>query len=258
MEFKNWLEWADFGFEKVKAPSLVDGLVKKEDPVHPFDIEELFTYLAMRKLGPHNPNAKFVNEMVWGNGVGAMRVIINSDLQAMIDKKGIDLAGNERWLTKRLFQVNRDGYGGFESIVADEIYEELENSYHQPLDVASSDYRELERLVVGLAAKMQKVAKDIFMFENIVKIDDNRYIIVFNYRGAGAGGPGNRKEEENLTEVIYNKEDGTIRIFNFNVESDNGRNRSWEITPSDKDFYFFPSQDKNEILEVLAVPMKYY
>jgi len=258
MDFKNWLEYADYGFEKKQAGDNVDLTINREAPVHRFDVEELFTYLAMRKLGPHKPKARFVNEMVWGEDAGATRVRLNGDLQLYLDKKGVDLEGNVRWLTHKTLQINRDGYGGYEDMVANEVFEHIENIYYQPIDVPCGEFKELERLVIRLAEKMEKVAPEIFIFENITKMDDNRYLVSFSFRGAGVGAPDQLKCNQNITEVIYNPSTGTIRIFNSNLESRTGGGVSWSLGPVDHDFCFFPSQDQNEIIEVMAVPIKFY
>ena len=260
MDFRNWLtEYADYGFEEKESRNeKIDSSIDREIPIHRFDIEEMSTYLVMRQLGPHKPNARFVNEIVWGEEVGAMRVRINTDIGVMIDKKGVDLGGNIRWITKRSFQVNREGYGGYEDVVAGEIFEHVEEVYYQPNDVASSEFKGLERLVVGMAGKLERVAKDIFIFENITKVDDNRYIISFGVRGQGIEAPDHRRIEKNITEIIYSPKSGTIRVFNTNLESDVGGAHSWTIMPTNQDFYFFPSQDRDEIMEVISTPLKYY
>lgn len=264
MDFKLWLEeaemkTADFGFDKESAnnPHKVAG-IEREHPIHRFDIEEMGTYLAMKKLGSKHCKIQFVNQYVWGEGAGAVRVRINTGLQLFIDRQGIDLLGNQRWLTKKSFQINREGYGGYEDIVAGEIFESLEEVHAVPLDVPQDIWPNLERTVINLANKLQKTAKDILFFENITKISNNRYIIVFGVRGAGVGGQDHTRVEENITEIIFDEKSGALRIFNTNVESDITDQHTWKLMPSDQDFFFFSTQNNEEISEVVSTPMRFF
>lgn len=265
MNFKLWLEamgdppMADFGFDKEsEANPHKIASIEREHPIHRFDIEEMGTYLAMRKLGSKPCKIQFVNQYVWGENVGSVRVRINTGLQLLIDRKGVDLLGNERWLAKRSYQINREGYGGYEDVVAGEIFTALEEVHSLPLDIPKDVWPNLERTVVNLANKLQRTAKEVLMFENITKINHNRYIIVFGMRGHGVEAQDHRRVEENITEVIFDEHSGALRIFNTNVESDVGGRHAWELMPSDQDFFFFPTQDNEEISEVVSTPMKFY
>lgn len=261
MNFKLWLESeiADFGFDKERSPNPFKvANIQREHPIHRFDIEEMGTYLAMKKLNSSPCKIQFVNQFVWGENVGAVRVRVNTGLQLFVDRKGIDLLGNERWLAKKSFQINREGYGGYEDIVADEIFEAVKEVADNPLDVPQDNWPDLERTVVNLASKLQRTAKDILVFENITKVNNNRYIIVFGLKGYGIETQDHRRVEENITEVIFDEKSGSLRVFNTNVESDTGGRHSWEVMPSDQDFIFFPTQNNEEISEVVSTPMKFY
>jgi len=266
MDFKLWLEasgdqpTADFGFDKeeVANPHSIAS-IEREHPIHRFDIEEMGTYLAMRKLGGFLPcKVQYVNQYVWGENVGAVRIRINTGLQLLVDRKGVDLLGNERWLAKKSFQINREGYGGYEDVVAGEIFEVVKEVHSLPLDVPAEDWPNLERTVVNLANKLQRTAKEILVFENITKINSSRYIIVFGVRGHGVAAQDHRRVEQNITEVIFDEHSGALRIFNTNVESDVGGRHGWELMPNDQDFFFFHTQDNEEISEVVSTPMKFY
>jgi len=263
MNFKLWLESemkiADFGFEKEHSdhsPKISN--IDREHPIHKFDIEELGTYLSMRKLGPNPCYSPYVNEYIWGEDVGALRVRINTGLQLFVDRKAIDLMGNEKWLTKRSFQINREGYGGYEDVVASEVFNILEEVSTLPLDVPKEAWPNLERTVVNVANKLQRTAKNMLVFESILKLANNRYIIKFNVRAQGLETQDHNRVEENLTDISFDEQTGALRILNTNVESPTGKSRSWEIMPSDQDFLFFATQDNEEISEVISTPMKFY
>ena len=68
---------------------------------------------------------------------------------------------------------------------------------------------------------------------------------------------GQYRVEQNQTLISYDRKAGTIRLTNYNVESPVAAH-TWSIGLNDLDLYFFPSQDRDEISETIAVHMKYY
>ena len=259
LNFKLWLE-TDlndlFGFERDKEPA-PKNRVEEEKPIHNFDIDELTGLLKDRHLPGKKAKIKYVNEIHWGDRPGAIKLEISPTLALEVAKMGVDLQGNKVWLTKKYYQINRDGYGGFEENVADEVFNLIKYVDNQPLESPKSQYPELENLVVGMANKFRRVAHDIFIFEGVTKINDTNYIIKLGVRGHGIQAPDQQRVEENLTDISFDPQSGKIRVLNTNVESSLGGHK-WEIMPSDNDFYFFPSQSRDEIIEAMSVGMKWY
>lgn len=258
-EFKNWLveEGKDiFGFEKDK--SLERKNEKNEDPIRRFDVEGLMEELSFHKIGEKESKIKFSNEVVWGEGNGAIRVWSGTGLKIIIERQGIDLEGTPRWVTKRVYQIDRQGYGGKEHLVSEEIMEQLLRIDKRPLDSPSGKYEDFEGLVASMAASLRRVAHDIFMFEGIRKVDSDNYIIRMGVRGQGIQAPDQRRVEENQTHVSFDKTRGTIRIMNYNIESSNGKQHEWAIMPSDTDWIFFPTQTREEIIETIANTLHWY
>jgi hypothetical protein len=257
LNFKIWLEEADiFGFDQGIEPKTSDD--DEGEPVHQFNFEELMDYLCDMKLPGKNPKIKLVNEIHWGDGgSGTMRVFIAPRMFVYLDRMGMDLEGNRTWLRKKSYQLNRAGYGGYERSVAESIFEEVKKIDRQPLERPTSDYKELDKLVLAMANKFRGKARDIFIFENITKKSDNHYIIKMGVRGHGIGAPNQQRVEANLTEIAYDAKAGKIRVINTNVESPL-QGHVWALQPSDEDFYAFPSQSKDEIVEAMATFLKWY
>lgn len=259
LSFKNWLLEHDiFGFEKD---------IRKEDPsqseldnkpIKQFDTDLMIEYLSKRKLGVFKPVVNFMNEIQWGDRSGAVKLIIAPKYSFTIKKLGFDLEGHSRWVTKKFFQLNRRGFGGFEEVVADEIYDEIETASSTPLEAPQKEYDQLSNLVQNISTKMRRVAKDIFIYEGIKKMNNNNYIIIFGVRGHGLEAPSQRRVEEVLTQVMFDERAGVIRITNYKVLSKVGGPHSWILQPSDFDLFFFPTQDRDEISETIATQMKYY
>ena len=256
--FKKWFEATDiFGFEKAHTDESPSDFVDAK-PIRQFDLELMMEYLSKKSIGLNHPFSPFISEMTWGNDLGSIKLEVDTGLTFYVKKKAKDLLGEDRWITKKIFQLNRHGYGGLEDSVAQEIFNHLELASKEPSPAATHEFDKLEELTLHIYSKMKRVAKDIFMPAGIKKINDNAYVISFEPRGQGAGSPDQRKVEVNQTMVSYDESSGVIRIFNYNLESPMGGERKLEIMENDLDLYFFPTQDREEISECLAVHMKYY
>lgn len=259
ISFKKWLlrEFRDvFGFDKDIVPKY-DKSKKSEKPVNRFDIESVINYLEMHKLGYKEPNIKYVNEIHWGEGPGAIRLWIGTGLNVMLEKQAVDLTGTPRWITKKVYQIDQAGYGGYEDAVANELIEKLEKIDESPPDSPKHDYNELESLVSNIAGSLRRCSRPIFIFEGVRKLDDNSYIVRLGVRGQGNDAQDQQRVEENQTFITYDSETGLIRMTNYNIESPK-KSHSWGIMPVDTDWYFCPTQSREEITETIANTMHWY
>lgn len=259
LTFKKYFEATDiFGFEpdRVATTSGEDNLLSK--PIRQFNIELMMDLLSKKQLGVFEAYTPFLNEIRWGNQPGAIKLEIDTGYTFYIKKLGIDRQGNPRWLTKKMFQLNRQGYGGTEDIVAQEVFEHLERFSTENIESPNGNFKNLENLVSRIYTKIKQTGKVIFFPEGVRKLSDDAYIIKFGVRGQGLESPGQTRVEQNQTMVTYDREAGTIRVTNYNIKSPVGKRHSWKIYPNDLDLYFFPSQDFDEISEAISVHMKYY
>lgn len=253
--FKTWLEFKDiFGFDKNTS---VEKTYQNDMPIKSFDLEKLFSMLASKKIGTHEGRSNFINEVQWGSNTGSIKCWCGTGLNLMIDRLGNDLNGHPVWYTKRIFQINRGGYGGYEDIVANEVLDEVQVINKEETDSPKKEYEKLENLVMQMADSIKRNAKNIFIFEGIKKISDSNYIIRLGVRGHGQQAPGQQRVEENQTSVIFEKEKGMIRILNYNIESGMGQHE-WAIEASDTDLNFFPTQSNSEIIETITNTLKWY
>lgn len=257
--FRKFVEATDiFGFEPKKGEEDSDDDMLSR-PINQFDLGLMMEYLSKKSiLGFIKPKSSFYNEIQWGEEPGAIKLEVDTGLTFYIKKFNHDLMGTPRWITKRMFQLNRHGYGGLEDSVAQEIFEHISKYYKMPMEGPKKDYDELENLVIHLANKVKRVAKEIFVYDGIKKLNENNYIIALGMRGHGVETQDQQRVEQNHIQVAFDEESGTLRVTNFNIESPVGKDHKWEILPVDVDLYFFPTQDREEISECLAVHMKYY
>lgn len=259
MNFRNWFlaENDIFGFEK-SHPEELKHQELDNHPLKVFDVELMIEYLSKHRIGVRHPDIKFMNEIQWGKQSGALKLEVAPRSAVLIKKLGFDLLGNERWITKRYFQINRRGFGGYENAVAHEIIEKLDEVSSGLMDKAHDHYDRLDHLVMAISKKMRQSAKTLMIYEGIKRINDDNYLIIFGVRGHGLEAPSQRRVEEILTQVTYDRAAGTIRVENYKILSKVGGPHSWKVAPSDGTFYFFPTQEVDEICEAIATFWKYY
>lgn len=258
MKFRDYIESTDiFGFDQKRSKEEPDDSMDAK-PINQFDIELMMELLSRKPIGQHVPISRFVNEIQWGHQPGAIKLEVDTGLTFYIKRLGVERSGEPRWITKRMFQLNRTGYGGLEDAVAGEIYEHLEKYHTGRLDAPLHEYDDLEGLVMHLYNKVKRTAKEILIPEGVKKLNDNAFIMCFGVRGHGLEAQDQKRVEQNQTVIAYDEEQGSIRIFNYNIESPTGGPHRWELMENDLDIYFFPTQSREEITECLAVHFKYY
>jgi hypothetical protein len=260
IDFSNWLisEKRDiFGFEREMVPERRND--NEDKPIKQFNTEELMNYLMKSDLGQKKSNYRFLNELHWGFGPGAIRITVGQKYQVIIEQRGVDLEGNNRWFAKRVFQLDQSGYGGHEPKAAQEILEIVQKINEQNLlPSPSHEYKELENLVISLTNSMRRVAREIFVFNGITKLDENNYIIRFGLRGHGLEYISQRRILENQTNVSFCPSTGVIRIFTNNLATKTGEAPRWEIQDQDTNWFFSPNQPRDEIVECLATRIRWY
>jgi hypothetical protein len=256
--FKTYMETlANYGVDRRIKDRNEEQRPEKENPINFFDLEYMRDMLCERMLGEMHPFSRFVNEVQWGDGPGALRFNIDPKTGVYIERLGVDLSGEKRWCTKKYFQINRHGYGGFEEVVTQELFDHLQEIYKDPMDSPSADYRDLKMLVINMAERLRKEARPLFLFDRIAKMDENRYLICFNVRGQGVQAPGQTRIEKNVTDVNYYPNEGYIRVINYNYESPLGEHK-WEVSGPDMNLFYFPTQSRDEIIDPVATNLRFY
>jgi hypothetical protein len=254
MAFKESQDIFGFEYDVIVPPKKV----VNEKPIEVIDVESVVKQLSHNPLRSFPPTIKFVNEIHWGDNTGAIRVRITPKLKVLIERLGNDLSGNMRWYCKRVWQLNREGSGGNEAGIAEEIFEEVQAVDHQEPDSPKRDYDDFQDLVIRIAEQIKKVAAPIFIFEGVRKVNDFNYIIRMSVRGHGLEAPSQTRVEENQTQVVFDKDAGLIRMTNYNLLSEVGGSHEFRIAPPDHIWYFFPSQSDKEIAQTITNVMYWY
>lgn len=258
LSFRKYFEATDiFGFEPERPKDQPPDSLSTE-PIKGFDVEWMMELLSKKSIGAYKPHSNHVNEMRWGSQPGAVKLEVDTGYGFLIQKLVTDKQGNPRWITKKKFQLNRNGYGGMEDLVAQEVFEVLKNTAEGGIDAPLEEYKDLDRLVHHIYGKVKRTAKDIFIPEGVKKVHDDAYIIALGVRGHGLEARNQQRVEQNQTMISYDKEQGTIRVTNYNVLSPVGGPHQFRLNQSDLDLYFLPSQSRDEIADTLGVYFKYY
>lgn len=259
MKFREYMESRDiFGFERERDLQNQQREIINDDPVNQFSVEEMINTMLQKNIDNHVPYSRFMNEIQWGNQFGAVKVEVDTGYTFYIKRLGSDKVGNPRWVTKKMFQLNRNGYHGLEEQVAEEVFRDVENIIATNVDSPVEKYEEFENLVKHVYKKLIKHSKPIFIPEGVDKIGETAYLLKFGIVGQGVGAPDGRRIEQNQLMMAYDIKEGTIRVFGYNIESPTGRKHEWQIMPNDLDLYFFPTQNNDEISECLIVHFKYF
>lgn len=260
ISFKKFLESKDiFGFERAAQKNSEDGIDPiLNNPINQFDPELLIDLLSRKQIVKESPVTKFSSEIQWGFGPGAIRLEVNPDYSVNIERLMYDKQGNHRWIMKRNFQLNRLGYGGHEERVAEEIFETVQEIAKQKLDGPADKFEGLEDIVLHVYEKINQHAKPIFIPEGVKKLSDEAYIIRLGVRGQGVEAPTGQRVEQNQTMFAFDSEQGTLHVFNYNIESGTAKEHSWKQQPIDYDAYFAPNQTRDEIASAIIPHFRYY
>lgn len=258
LSFRKFVEASDiFGFEREQRGEAPNDSWSTA-PVDQFDVEAMMDLLAHKKVANQYGETTFPNVMQWGSQPGAVKLEVAPNYGFVIKKLGVDKQGNPRWVTKKYFQLNRTGFGGYEDSVAQEVFEHVHRAAEGMVEAPTEDFKDLDGLVDNIYRKLKRTAKNIFLPEGVKKLHDDAYILKFGVRGHGVEARDHNRIEQNQVLISFDRAQGTIRITDYNLLSRVGRSHEFKIGLNDADFYFFPTQSRDEIAEVVACKMRYY
>jgi hypothetical protein len=257
INFKKWIikEGKDiFGFDKEINP--IDQNIS-DDPIWGTNIERLSEELSDITIGNKEGSLISSSQVVWGEGQGSLKVIINPDLVVEIKILNRDLQGQNVWITKKVLVLNREGSGGYEEEIKNVILDELVEINKLPLYKIDVNNVNMKRLAEKLSFNIQKVCRPYHYFEGIKELDENNYIIRLGVAGQGVLARDQYRIIENQTLVNFDENTGLIRLLNYNIGTE-VTGHAWRTRPSDKDMYFLPNQPEEEISSAIRMAMKWY
>jgi len=257
---------ANFGFDEEpkrkdferRSPNHGDPTRCQVMPIQNLDLDYTTELMSRQMIGEKVARRPFMDKVVWGNDVGAVRLNIGTKTEMMVDKLCTDLQGVPVWVTKRMVQLERQDCADQEMVIADEIMQEIKDVDQSPLDSPTNQFDKFERLVTAIAYKAGTVANDPLFIDGITKLNDNRYIIVFGVRGAGTGNTDQSRVNQVMIDMSFDQETGVIKMIEGNVESAHKKGMEWNLVPSDFILNFMPSQPQDEIVDICASVIKFF
>jgi hypothetical protein len=260
--FKEWLGVSPeikFGFSP-KTPEFNRKPFYLEQPIEEFNLERMLNELKdMGKVGTKMPNDSWGTSVKYGEGVGAIQVDSSpyGSFKCIVRRKVTDLEGNLtdccRLVVPLINDFNHRGPNDpSESIVADKLFDKLNEIDREPLQAPKGNWTEnFFKLIQKFNENVKNKHPLIMEYEGYIKQDDNNYLFAFTYRGYGNGLPNSQKAEKFLINMQYQPKTGLIHSWGYEVASPQ-RVREFYVTPSEWDEYFCPTQPANEIIGCLS------
>lgn len=258
MDFKKFLEWANYGFEKRNSLEPVGGTmdIKGELPFNPLKTEEILEELA-RPLGVYKPIVS-PDIIKWGEEeVGALQIEVSPIGSSKIfsRRKIKDLRGETTWICKNIYPLtNENKLMGKETTIASEIFENLQKLSMEMIDFPSKTYPDFERLVNKLTHNVLMTYPSVYMFPTgSKKLSENYYKIYFEFRAMGMSRlrKNSSRAEQFDIDIFFDKQKGLVKIFGYDIDS-NQKQHSWQVQPSEFNEYFAPSQSHKEVIDCVS------
>jgi hypothetical protein len=260
--FKEWFGVSPeekFGFTP-KIPEVQKKPFYLEQPIEEFNLAKMLNELKlMGKIGTKNPNDSWETSVIYGEGVGAIQVDSSpyGSFKCIVRRKITDLEGTLtdccRLVVPLINDFNHRGPNDpSESIVADKLYDKLNEIDREPLQAPKANWTEFfQRFIFKFNENVKSKHPLIMEYEGYIKLDENNYLFSFTYKGYGNGLPNSQKAEKFLINMQYQPNTGLIHSWGYEVASKQ-KARQFYVTPSEWDEYFCPTQPAHQIIDCLS------
>lgn len=233
---------------------LIENII--ESPYRRLDTTYIVDLLSNDKIGEKLPLRNFQDHIQWGNVSGSVRLRWSTKNEALVEKLQHNLLGDPTWITKRMANYNKEHFGGKEEAIAHDLYKSLTEIFYEPQESPNKEFSTLYKLVKNIVYKTsESLAKPLF-HEDIVKVNENHYYIVYRADANGWGAPNQHNINEILINMKFEPETGFLNVSQTNVESHTEQN--WQLQPSDFNLYFSPVQSTEEIAKVVHTILKFF
>jgi len=263
-KIQGFKEWVDiFGFDKElieKEKKFLEKRKEDQKPIRAFNIHEMMDHLnRLSQFSLKPPFQRFLTEMQWGTTGGALRLLITPKYHTVIQRLQHDLSGEPVWFCKKVYSIDYENYGGKEDVVANELYEIVQNLEKEKLERNLAEY-DLESLAYKLSNVIKSFKHDFLIFQGIKELNENNYELYMFVRGAGVGRTIGARMSQRVNEYIldlsFNEQTGNVKVFFFPVSDEDEGGNMWIIQPPDFFQFFSSGQQINEIIDAVMVSLK--
>jgi hypothetical protein len=176
------------------------------------------------------------------NPYGSLRVTARKEV------KNFD--GNVIRVCKYVYPVN-DYKINLETRLAIFLYNKVKKISKKNIDYPVKQYN-IKNLAYKLYENIEKSYPSYIMFPvKMLKMNENYYKIVFEFRGAGTGNPDQSVGLQFNIDLNYDKNVGFIRCWGYMIESPS-KKRKFNIMPSEWDEYFSCKQSSDRIIHMIS------
>lgn len=263
--FKQWLEFADYGFDQDTRIKPRGGtqVLYGNTPYKPPSTSLIMSELSrMPPVGTYEPYRKWNNMVEWGTGIGALQITSSplGSFKIFARRCVSDLLGEQMWICKAVFPISDNEHESQEYQLIDQMYNKLNEINNSELDSPKEDF-EIERLAWKLWTAAKRNHPSYCMFPTgFRKQHENYYKLVFEFRGHGVerfGSLRGGRAEQFDIDISYDKHKGMIKCWGYNIDSSLGQH-SWKVQPSEWNEWFSPNQEVDEIIDcVIKIFMQY-
>jgi hypothetical protein len=176
------------------------------------------------------------------NPYGSLRITTRKEVQ--------DFEGNKIRVCKYVYPIN-DFKINKETRIANFLYEKVKKISKKNIDYPVDRYK-IENLAYKVYEHLEKNYPSYIMFPTkMIKMNENYYKIVFEFRGAGTGTPGQSVGMQFNIDLSFDKKIGYIKCWGYMVESPS-KTRKFNIMPSDFNEYFSCKQSHERIIDMIS------
>lgn len=259
--FRNWLEFADYGFDRKETVKGGTKILDDAGPINPIDSSVIMSELKkMPPLGVWPARWSWQDIMEWGRDVGAIKIDISplGSYKIIARRKIKDLQGENTWVCKKIIPLDENEHNDNEIPLAHNIYEHLEKISEENLDSPARSYPEFEKLVHTMRNSVTRDYPSYCMFPVFTKkMNEDYFKYVFEFRGHGVEAPTRARAEQFNIDLFWDRKRGLIRCWGYDIDSSVGQH-SWKPQPSEWDEYFAPTQPLEEIVEAVSAAFMTY
>jgi hypothetical protein len=265
LEFNNWYklqEYADYGFSDISSIVVgeKDNIFKQKPANVLFKVDYFLDRLTEILNGESKKIVrKWAEEILWTDNSHLMETNVNpfGSLRITTRKHIKDLNGEITPICKDVFDID-EKHNGKEYDVAEVVYERIKKIRAQNYDYALKEYKDIEKLAVALYKACLNEYPSYIMFpKGLKKIEENYYKIFFEFKGSGAGAPGNVRAEQFDIDLAFDKDKGLLKCWGYGIDSPM-KQRLFIASPSEWCEYFSPKEDKNKIIKCIIKTLMTY
>jgi hypothetical protein len=258
--FQEWLTKSPevmYGFRPNMARAKVP--FYQEEPIEAFNTDKFMTSLGkMGQIDHLVVDDSWPCQLTYGQGLGKIYIVASpyGSYKIILRRYVTDAQGNLTPICRLVVPlVNDFNHRGpndpGEEVLAVKMFDKVKQINKEQFPAPNTNWHEQFVKFVYEFGKVTKLKHpEIMKFAGIVKLNNLNYIVIFDLKGAGVGGPLNTKTNKFLINLQYLPDRGLLRSWGYDVWSPS---ISWEYQPaySEWDEYFCPTQPKEQIISCL-------